>query len=59
MDVSAAGAQQPPYWGGVGAGVLVIGMALGAIYGRYHYVSDIVAGMLLGVFALWASGFFG
>ena len=49
------------FWGGAGAGagVLVIGTALGAIYGRHHYVSDIVAGMLLGVFALWASGFFG
>ena len=44
-------------WGGVGAGTLVVGMGLGAIYGRYHYVSDIVAGGLLGLFALWASGF--
>ena len=45
------------FWGGAGAGVLVVGMGIGAIYGRYHYVSDIAVGMLLGVLALWATGF--
>ncbi len=43
--------------GSLGAGVLVLGLALGGIYGRYHYASGIVAGVLLGLLALWASGF--
>lgn len=47
------------FWGGVTAGVIVVGMGIGAIYGRYHYVSDIAAGMILGVFTLWVTGFFG
>ena len=46
-------------WAGAGAGLLVAGMGIGAIYGRYHYVSDIAVGVLLGVLALWATGFFG
>ena len=47
------------FWGGVATGVVVVGMGIGAIYGRYHYVSDIGVGMLLGAFTLWATGFFG
>lgn len=51
------------YWGwqlwgfeaGVIAGGLVLGMWVASIYGRYHYVSDIAVGALLGALALWAS----
>ena len=47
------------FWGGAVAGVVVVGMGMGAIYGRYHYASDIGVGMPLGLFTLWATGFFG
>ena len=33
--------------GGIPAAVIVGGMALGAVYGRYHYVTDVVAGAAL------------
>jgi membrane-associated phospholipid phosphatase len=39
-------------WGwvyGFPALLLVIGMWIGAIYGRYHYLTDVVAGILLGI----------
>ena len=38
-------------WGwapGLAALVLVIGMWIGAIYGRYHYLTDVAVGILLG-----------
>ena len=38
--------------GGSLALVIVAGMWLGAVYGRYHYMMDILAGGLLGVAAL-------
>lgn len=34
--------------GGLLASLIVVGMAVGAIYGRYHYVLDVIAGALLG-----------
>ncbi len=37
---------------GVVAVVLVVGMWIGSIYGRYHYVGDVVAGALLGLAAV-------
>ena len=42
-------------WGpeiGLIALVIAIGMWIGAIYGRYHYLTDIVAGGILGVFSV-------
>lgn len=33
--------------GGIPATIVVAGMALGAVYGRYHYVTDVLAGGLL------------
>ncbi len=38
--------------GGIAALVVVVGMALGAVYGRYHYLLDILAGALLGIVCL-------
>ncbi len=38
--------------GGVVALVVVVGMWLGSIHGRYHYVLDVVAGALLGLAAV-------
>ena len=32
--------------------VVVLGMWLGAVYGRYHFITDVVAGLLLGVGAV-------
>ncbi len=42
-------------WGVEGviiASLIVFGMALGAVYARYHYVLDVIAGALLGVACL-------
>ena len=33
--------------GGIPGTIIVAGMALGAVYGRYHYVTDVVAGAVL------------
>ncbi len=45
---------------GAPAVLLASAMALGAVYGRYHFVSDVVAGAVLGVislaFADWMTG---
>jgi membrane-associated phospholipid phosphatase len=38
--------------GGIPALVLGTGMALGAVYGRYHYLTDVLIGSVLGVLAL-------
>ena len=40
-------------WGGAPALVVVAGMGLGSVYGRYHYVLDLVVGALLGLAAVW------
>jgi membrane-associated phospholipid phosphatase len=32
---------------------IVTGLSLGAVWGRFHYVTDIVAGALIGIFAVW------
>ncbi|HRR27583.1 MAG TPA: phosphatase PAP2 family protein [Acidobacteriota bacterium] len=45
-------------WGlqrGLPALFLVAGMLVGAIYGRYHYLTDVIAGLVLGAFSLWAA----
>ena len=39
-------------WGGVPALVVVAGMWFGSVYGRYHYVLDVVVGALLGLAAV-------
>lgn len=38
---------------GLPATLLVLGMWLGAVYGRFHYVTDLVAGGLLGLLGVW------
>ncbi len=37
---------------GIAALVVVAGMLLGAVYGRYHFVTDVLAGLLLGAGAI-------
>jgi membrane-associated phospholipid phosphatase len=42
-------------WGAVGgipALIVAVGMGLGAVYGRYHYLLDVFAGAFLGLVAL-------
>ncbi len=39
--------------GGVLAGIVVVGMGVGSVYGRYHYVADILCGAALGVLSVW------
>jgi len=41
--------------GGILAAILVVGMWIGSVYGRYHYVIDILAGALLGLLGVWAA----
>ncbi len=43
--------------GGVPALVVVAGMVVGAVYGRYHYVLDILAGLALGALGLLVAQF--
>jgi membrane-associated phospholipid phosphatase len=31
----------------------VIGLALGTIYGRFHYISDVIAGGIVGFVVIW------
>ncbi len=38
--------------GGLPAVVVVAGMAVAAVYGRYHYLVDVIAGAALGVFCV-------
>ncbi len=40
-------------WGGAPALIVVAGMWFGSVYGRYHYVLDILYGALLGLAAIW------
>ena len=40
-------------WGGVPALIVVAGMWFGSVYGRYHYVFDVLCGALLGLAAVW------
>ncbi len=39
--------------GGLLAGTVVVGMAAGSVYGRYHYVADILCGTALGALSVW------
>ena len=39
--------------GGVLAGIVVVGMGMGSVYGRYHYVADVLCGAALGVLSIW------
>lgn len=36
--------------------LLVTMLCLGTVWGRFHYVSDVVGGVLIALFALWAAG---
>ena len=48
-------------WGGVaglGAFLIVLGMWIGAIYGRYHYLTDVLIGILLGILSIIAAFLF-
>ena len=42
--------------GGIPATLLVLGMAAGSLYGRYHYLSDILCGGLPGLGSVWIAG---
>ena len=35
---------------------LVAVLCLGTVWGRYHYLSDVIAGMVVAVFVLWLAG---
>jgi membrane-associated phospholipid phosphatase len=37
-------------------GVIAIGIAIGSVTGRYHYAADSIAGVLVAVIVLLASG---
>ena len=39
--------------GGIPAGIVVLGMGVSSIYGRYHYMTDILCGAVLGTLSLW------
>ena len=39
--------------GGLLAGIIVVGMGVGSVYGRYHYVIDVVCGAALGALSVW------
>jgi membrane-associated phospholipid phosphatase len=39
--------------GGLLAGIVVVGMGVGSVYGRYHYVADVVCGATLGALSVW------
>jgi membrane-associated phospholipid phosphatase len=39
--------------GGVLAGIVVVGMGAGSVYGRYHYVADVLWGAALGALSIW------
>ena len=39
--------------GGVLAGIVVVGMGVGSVYGRYHYVADVLCGAALGALSIW------
>ena len=43
-------------WGVEGevlAGIVVVGMGVGSVYGRYHYVADVLCGAALGALSVW------
>ncbi|MDA2937194.1 phosphatase PAP2 family protein [Acidobacteria bacterium AH-259-A15] len=42
-------------WGGIFAAIIVVGMWVGSIYGRYHYVVDILCGAVLGTASVWVT----
>lgn len=42
--------------GGIPATIVVAGMAIGAVYGRYHYVTDVVAGGVLAYVGVLIAG---
>jgi membrane-associated phospholipid phosphatase len=39
--------------GGLLAGIVVVGMGVGSVYGRYHYVADVVCGAAVGALSIW------
>lgn len=44
-----------PFWGRA-LGVIALALAAGAVYGGFHYVSDVVAGGVVGALAFWIGG---
>jgi len=38
--------------------IIVIGIAVGTVYNRYHYFTDMITGLLVGFFSIWISRFF-
>lgn len=41
--------------GGVLAGIVVVGMGMASVYGRYHYVADVLCGAALGALSIWVA----
>ena len=39
--------------GGLLAGIVVVGMGVGSVYCRYHYVADVVCGAAVGALSVW------
>jgi membrane-associated phospholipid phosphatase len=35
---------------------LTVALALGTVWGRFHYVSDVIVGGIIGVAAIWMTG---
>ena len=40
-------------WAGIPASIVVLGMWVGSVYGRYHYIADILCGAVLGALSVW------
>lgn len=48
-------------WDGPGLVIalfLVLGMWVGSVYGRYHFVTDLLVGALLGLLSVWVADYF-
>ncbi|HVP35517.1 MAG TPA: phosphatase PAP2 family protein, partial [Terriglobales bacterium] len=37
-------------------GPLILGLFVGTVWGRFHYLSDVIAGILVGIFSLYLAG---
>ncbi|MCZ6485050.1 MAG: phosphatase PAP2 family protein [Acidobacteria bacterium] len=40
-------------WVGIPASIVVLAMGAGSVYGRYHYIADILCGAALGALSVW------
>jgi membrane-associated phospholipid phosphatase len=56
VSVAAAASALTVWWpAGVAFGIVTVGIAVGAVIGRYHYVMDVLLGVVVGILAvlLW------